>query len=96
MPIDSARWAASAKTVPDIGQHPAFRNSVWITGFIRVGRTWRVIPMWTLLMPVAAALITTIVVLGLFKAAGLKRVEDLMPPPPEDEWDRLRNYKRQD
>jgi hypothetical protein len=52
--------------------------------------------MWTLLMPVAAALITTIVVLGLFKAAGLKRVEDLMPPPPEDEWDRLRNYKRQD
>jgi hypothetical protein len=72
--------------VPDIGQHPSFRNRVWITGFIRR----------TLLMPVAAALITTIVVLGLFKAAGLKRVEDLMPPPPEDEWDRLRNYKRQD
>ena len=45
--------------------------------------------MWTLLMPVAAALITTIVVLGLFKAAGLKRVEDLIPPPQEDEWDRL-------
>jgi hypothetical protein len=50
--------------------------------------------MWTLLMPVAAALIITIVVLGLFKAAGLKRVEDLIPTPEEDEWDRLRNYKR--
>jgi hypothetical protein len=51
--------------------------------------------MWTLLaVPVAAALISTIV-LGLFKAAGLKRAEDLIPPPEEDEWDRLRNYKRQ-
>ena len=51
--------------------------------------------MWTLLMPVVAALITTIVVLGLFKAAGLKRVEDLIPSPQEDEWDRLRDYKSQ-
>jgi hypothetical protein len=51
--------------------------------------------MWTLLVPVGAALISTIVVLGLFKAAGLKRAEDLIPPPGEDEWDRLRNYKRQ-
>jgi len=50
--------------------------------------------MWTPLVPVAAALISTIVVLGLFKAAGLKRPEDLIPPPQEDEWDRLRNYKR--
>ncbi len=50
--------------------------------------------MWTLLVPAAAALIITIVVLGLFKAAGLKRVEDLIPAPEEDEWDRLRNYKR--
>jgi hypothetical protein len=52
--------------------------------------------MWTLLVPVGAALITTIVVLGLFKAAGLKRVEDLIPSTQEDEWGRLRNYKRQD
>jgi hypothetical protein len=51
--------------------------------------------MWTLLVPVGAALISTIVVLGLFKAAGLKRAEDLIPPAGEDEWDRLRNYKRQ-
>jgi hypothetical protein len=49
--------------------------------------------MWTLLVPVTAALIS-IVVLGLFKAAGLKRPEDLIPPPQEDEWDRVRNYKR--
>jgi hypothetical protein len=46
--------------------------------------------MWTLLVPVAVV-IATIVVLGLFKAAGLNRPEDLVPPPETDEWD-LRNY----
>jgi hypothetical protein len=30
----------------------------------------------------AAALIPVIVVLGLFRLAGLKRVEDLQAPPP--------------
>jgi hypothetical protein len=50
--------------------------------------------MWTLLAyAVAVGVIPTIVVLGLFKAAGLKRAEDLIPPESED-WERVRNYKK--
>jgi hypothetical protein len=47
-----------------------------LPGFIP-GANMEFVPMWTLLVPVAVALIPTIVVLGLFKAAGLKRAEDL-------------------
>jgi len=36
--------------------------------------------MFTLLALIAALLVATIVVLGMFKAAGLKRPEDLIPP----------------
>jgi hypothetical protein len=65
-----------------------------LPGFIP-GANMEFVPMWTLLVPVAVALIPTIVVLGLFKAAGLKRAEDFIPPPEVDEWDRLREYERQ-
>jgi hypothetical protein len=34
----------------------------------------------------AVASIPIIVVLGLFRLAGLKRVEDVRPPPQVDEW----------
>ncbi len=47
--------------------------------------------MWTLLVLAGTVLMMIIVTLGLFKAAGLKRVEDLIPAPEKaDEWDRLR------
>jgi len=43
--------------------------------------------MWTLMAVVTAAvLIPTIVVLGLFRLAELKRAEDLRTPPRVDEW----------
>jgi hypothetical protein len=42
--------------------------------------------MWTMVALVTAAvLIPTIVVLGLFRLAALKRAKDL-PPPQADEW----------
>jgi hypothetical protein len=47
--------------------------------------------MWMLLVLAGTVLMTIVTVLGLFKAAGLKRVEDLIPAPEKaDEWDRLR------
>ena len=47
--------------------------------------------MWTLLVLAGTVLMMIIVTLGLFKAAGLKGVEDLIPAPEKaDEWDRLR------
>lgn len=46
--------------------------------------------MSTLLPLVGTTLLTIIVVLGLFKAAGLKRLEDLIPAPKTNERDRLR------
>jgi hypothetical protein len=47
--------------------------------------------MWTLLALAGTVLMTIVIVLGLFKAAGLKRLEDLIPTPSKtDEWDRLR------
>jgi hypothetical protein len=50
--------------------------------------------MWTLLAyALATIVIPTIVVLGLFKAAGLKRAEDVVPESEADEWERVRNYK---
>jgi hypothetical protein len=38
-----------------------------------------------LTLTTAAVLTPAIVVLGLFRLAGLKRVEDLLPPPQIDE-----------
>ena len=46
--------------------------------------------MWTLLALIGTTLMTIVIVLGLFKAAGLKRLEDLVPAPKTDERDRLR------
>ncbi|MCK1480491.1 hypothetical protein IVB27_38605 [Bradyrhizobium sp. 197] len=37
--------------------------------------------MWTLLVLIGTVLMTIVIVLGLFKAAGLNRVEDLIPAP---------------
>jgi hypothetical protein len=45
--------------------------------------------MWTLLVLVAAVLMATAIVLGLFKAAGLNRLEDLISPETH-ERDHLR------
>jgi len=43
--------------------------------------------MWTLLAYGSAAIsIQTIVVLGLFRLAELKRAEDLRAPPQVDDW----------
>jgi hypothetical protein len=44
--------------------------------------------MWDdlLALAVGVVVIPTIVVLGLFRLAGLKRVEDVRPPPQLDEW----------
>ena len=39
-----------------------------------------------LALATAAVVVPVIVVLGLFRLAGLKRVEDLQPPPHADEW----------
>jgi hypothetical protein len=47
--------------------------------------------MWILLVLAGTALMMIISIPGLFKAAGLKRVEDLIPAPSKvDEWDRIR------
>jgi hypothetical protein len=47
--------------------------------------------MWTLVALAGTVLMMIVIVLGLFKAAGLKRVEDLIPAPSKtDEWDRIR------
>ncbi len=47
--------------------------------------------MWTLLVLAGTVLMMIVIVLGLFKAAGLKRVEDLIPAPEKtDEWDHFR------
>ncbi|MET4487004.1 hypothetical protein [Bradyrhizobium sp. LA7.1] len=47
--------------------------------------------MWTLMMLAGTVLMAVVTTLGLFKAAGLKRVEDLIPAPEKaDEWDRMR------
>ena len=46
--------------------------------------------MWTLLILAGTVLMMVVITLGLFKAAGLKRVEDLIPAPKKtDKWDRL-------
>jgi hypothetical protein len=45
--------------------------------------------MWALLALVGTLLMTIVIVLGLFKAAGLKRLEDLIPAKTDDR-DRLR------
>jgi len=47
--------------------------------------------MWTLLVLAGTVLMMIVIVLGLFKAAGLKRLEDLIPAPDKaDEWDHFR------
>ena len=47
--------------------------------------------MWTLLILAGTVLMMVVITLGLFKAAGLKRVEDFIPARERaDEWDRLR------
>ncbi|WP_187437524.1 hypothetical protein [Bradyrhizobium rifense] len=47
--------------------------------------------MWTLLILAGTVLMMVVITLGLFKAAGLKRVEDLVPARESaDEWDRIR------
>lgn len=48
--------------------------------------------MWTLLALIGTVLMTIVVVLGLFKAAGLKRLEDLIPAKTDDR-DRLQEDK---
>jgi len=45
--------------------------------------------MWTLLVLIGTVLMTIVIVLGLFKAAGLKRLEDLILTKTDDR-DRLR------
>lgn len=46
--------------------------------------------MWTLLI-LGTVLLMVAITLGLFKAAGLKRVDDLIHAPEKaNEWDRLR------
>ncbi|WP_314958255.1 hypothetical protein [Bradyrhizobium cosmicum] len=46
--------------------------------------------MWTLLALAGTMLMMIVITLGLFKAAGLKRVEDLIPAPGKtNEGDRL-------
>jgi hypothetical protein len=46
--------------------------------------------MLTLLVLAGTVLMMIVITLGLFKAAGLKRVEDLIPTPKKtDKWDRL-------
>jgi len=47
--------------------------------------------MLTLAVLAGTVLMMVVITLGLFKAAGLKRVEDLIPAPSKaDEWDRIR------
>jgi hypothetical protein len=47
--------------------------------------------MWTLLILAGTVLMMIVIIPGLFKAAGLKRVEDLIPAPSKgDERDRIR------
>jgi hypothetical protein len=47
--------------------------------------------MWALLILAGTVLMMIVIVPGLFKAAGLKRVEDLIISPSKtDEWDHLR------
>jgi hypothetical protein len=47
--------------------------------------------MWTLLALAGIVLRMIVIIPSLFKAAGLKRVEDLIPwPSKTDEWDRTR------
>ncbi|MCK1714591.1 hypothetical protein [Bradyrhizobium sp. 143] len=47
--------------------------------------------MLTLVVLAGTVLMMVVITLGLFKAAGLKRVEDFIPAPEKtNEWDRLR------
>lgn len=46
--------------------------------------------MWTLLWVVGTVLVTVVISIGAFRAAGLKRLEDLIPPSKTTKWDHLR------